>query len=178
MDKAKLDKQLPTGEVTRTDWQPGEAQRRFLSVCQVHDYALPITRACTAAGIGRQTYYDWWDSADFAAWWEAQAERFFRLQLHRVHASTLTAATTKGQAEGSTADRRLFYERFDKRYKPAGDAATAPAAVTVRVDVVEIMRQMLNNIQMVPGSDCLSAGAVRRLPVAEAEVIDVEAEDR
>jgi hypothetical protein len=46
-----------------------------------------------------------------------QSNRHFRLQLPRVHAATFRAATGE-DAAGSSRDRRLFYERFDRDYCP------------------------------------------------------------
>jgi hypothetical protein len=99
--------------------------------------------------------------------------------------TSLVKSANETQGEKTSSRRVEMYDRLAALEKLArirkmidGDQAAAPAAVTVRVDVLDVMRAMLNNIQVVAGSDCLSASAVRRLPAAAAEVIDVEVEEQ
>ena len=103
-----------------TAWQPSENQVSVLRAFQAQDYDCTIEDGCKAAGFTRQSYYDWHDKPDFSKWWAEQADKFFKLQLHRVHSATIKAATsTSKEARGSSADRKLFFERFDKSYVPA-----------------------------------------------------------
>jgi len=99
-----------------TDWQPSEKQRAALAAYQDRDYGCTIEQACEAAGVSRRAYYYWHDDPRFSEWWEDQSKRYFRLQLPRVQAATLAAATGK-DCTGS-ADRKLFFERFDRDYCP------------------------------------------------------------
>ena len=100
-----------------TVWQPTEKQRVVLAAFQEKGYDCTIEEACEAAGVSRRAYYYWHDDPAFSAWWADQSNRCFRLELHRVHAATLRAAT-EADAPGSIADRRLFYQRFDRDYCP------------------------------------------------------------
>jgi len=104
-------------DTTCTTWEPTEKQRAVLASFQDKGYDCPIEEACEAAGVSRRAYYYWHDDPQFSQWWADQSNRHFRLELHRVHAATLRAATG-ADASGSTADRRLFYERFDRDYCP------------------------------------------------------------
>ena len=111
-----------------TTWQPSELQRHVLSVFQDHGYKCTVGAACKDAGISRQSYYDWHDKPEFSAWWEAQVNRFFRLELHRVYRAAFAAADPDGLTcdengnqpfLGLTSDRKLLLERFDRDYCPA-----------------------------------------------------------
>jgi len=99
-----------------TDWQPSEKQRATLNAFQDRDYGCTIEEACEAAGVSRRSYYYWHDDPEFSQWWADQSNRYFRLQLHRVQAASLAAATGK-DCTGS-ADRKLYFERFDRGYCP------------------------------------------------------------
>ena len=110
-----------------TTWQPSELQRHVLSVFQDHGYKCTVGAACKDAGISRQSYYDWHDKPEFSAWWEAQVNRFFRLELHRVYRAAFAAADPDGLTcdengnqpfLGLTSDRKLLLERFDRDYCP------------------------------------------------------------
>lgn len=108
----------------RTEWEPSEAQRKLLTVLQSSDYELSISEACTAADVGRQTYYDWFDSPAFVQWWKAQAERHFVLRLPRVLAN-LAGGAVKEFEGGKNPDPKpdaglikIFLERFDRDYSP------------------------------------------------------------
>ena len=101
----------------RTDWQPSGAQERLLYVFWDYDYQIPITRACTEARIGRQTYSDWTHDPRFNRWWAEHIERFFAMNLDRVYAAMLKAAIGDGVG-GSNHARRLYLQRFDPDYRP------------------------------------------------------------
>jgi hypothetical protein len=145
----------------------------LLNLLRDKNYHISIRSAFEELGADRTQFYRWADVPGFSEWWKDQAERHFARHVPQVYGAMHRAAVSE---DGCAADRKLMLDKFDPAFQ-AKDSGPAPAAVTVRVDVLEIMRQMLNAIQMVPGSDCLSASAVRRLP-AEADVIDVEAEDQ
>lgn len=102
---------------TLTDFEPSENQRQFLKAMQASDYALPIGEACKAAGLAsRQSFYDWSKDGRFIAWWAEQAERWFGMQLPRVQAAMLRAAS--GAELSGSPDRKLFLERYDRKYTP------------------------------------------------------------
>ena len=62
----------------------------------------------------------------------------------------------------------------------AAEPASAPAPVTVRVDVVEAMREMIGGVAaraLAAGGDCFSAPLglpCDRVPVSDPDVVDVE----
>ena len=112
----------------RTAWEPNAEQLAVLKVFQDHGYKQTVSVACAEAGVGRRTYYDWHDVPEFSAWWEAQVNRFFRLELHRVYRAAFAAADPDGLTcdengnqpfLGLTSDRKLLLERFDRDYCPA-----------------------------------------------------------
>ena len=183
---SKPPKRAKTAPIVEVDadcagWKPSPKQVRLLAAFEDRGYDCKIADVCKAACISRRTYYLWHENEDFSAWWVDRVNRFFRQSLHRVHVATLGAATTKGKTFGSVADRKLFYERFDKDFKPADAAASAPAPVTVRVDVVEAMREMIEGVAaraLAAGGDCFSAPLglpCDRVPASvPGDVVDVE----
>ena len=184
--RAKTAPLIKAAPITKTDtdcaaWQPSPKHLRLLAAFEDKGYDCKIADVCKAARICRRTYYLWHQNPEFSEWWAYRVNRYFTQALHRVHVATLDAATTKGQAGGSTADRKLFYERFDKAYRPAADAAaSAPAPVTVRVDVVEAMREMIEGVAaraLAAGGDCFSAPLglpCDRAAAPGGDVVDVE----
>ena len=110
----------------RTIWRPSDAQERLLYVFWDNCYQITISRACTEARIGRQTYYDWTHDPRFNRWWIEQLDRFFVMMLPQVHAAMFKAATEDG-VPGTTHARRLYLQRFDANYVPYRRKRQAPA---------------------------------------------------
>ena len=113
MMKASLD---------RTEFQPSETQRRLLSVFQDADYQISTVAACTAAEVGRQTFYDWTHGEDFNRWWLEQAERWAALSLPRVLGNLTAGAQGTYSGKAAKPDHnlvKLYLERFDKSFLPA-----------------------------------------------------------
>jgi len=140
-----------------TAWKPSALQLEVLKVFQGHDYGVTVVAACGEAKIDRGTYYDWHDKPEFRQWWESQSDRFFALQLNRVQAATLAAATGKDCT--GCADRKLFYERFDKDYCPQSKSkqehsgAVDVALNMANMDAAELERlaHATNDPAAVPG---------------------------
>jgi hypothetical protein len=107
--------------LARTKFQPSDLQRKLLTVIQGHGYGCTVCDACTEAGIGRQTYYDWFRNEAFVAWWLAEQDRYFALRLGDVYVALTDAATAKTGAKDkkyNPAAIKLFLERFDADYAP------------------------------------------------------------
>ena len=98
-----------------------EKQLAYLTACQDVDYAISVTDACAAAGVGRRSYYDWLDNSDFNRWWLLRLERHFMDRLPAIY-STLFEIAQKGVRVGTSAGQvaaaKLLLERFDKLYRP------------------------------------------------------------
>ncbi len=98
-----------------------EKQLAYLTACQDVDYAISVTDACTVAGVGRQTYYDWLEHPGFNRWWLLRLERHFMDRLPAIY-STLFEIVQKGAGvgcgPGKVAAAKLLLERFDKLYRP------------------------------------------------------------
>ena len=133
-----------------TKWQPSPDQERLLSVFQAHEYDIFIGEACNEANINRQQYYRWHDIPEFAEWWQFQAERHFRLQLHAVHLATVKAATG-GNLTGSS-DRKLFLERFDRDYCPKGRSeVSGPNGGAIPMQIVMFGEPQADDTETDPG---------------------------
>jgi len=102
-----------------TKFEPTETQRNLLEVFKAEDYDVTVTDACKSVGISRETYYNWMEIGAFREWWMDRAEHHFTLLKTSIFSATHKAATSeKSQPRGSSADRKLFLERFDKDYMP------------------------------------------------------------
>jgi len=144
-------------------WEPSDAQLRLLAAFQRYGYKIKTSAACTEAGVGLRTYYTWHDHPDFSAWWTERANHWFRLQLHRVHAATLSGATKQG-APGSPRDRQIYYERFDRDYCPRQrQEISGEIEVTHGVDPTELCQ--------------LAAEAMSARPAGQPDVAAVGADD-
>jgi len=109
---------------TVSAFTPSEQQRSLLKVFQDAGYRITIAEACDGVagleGDHRRQYYRWMDKPEFAAWWQAEAERFFTLKLPSVHANLHRMATTpveKGRL-GDAKAAELLLQRFDKGFVP------------------------------------------------------------
>lgn len=98
------------------NFEPTERQQRTLAAFQEGGYADTVLEACRAAGVDAGNYYRWFDKPGFAAWWQAEAEAWFGRQLPRVQAAMLRAAG--GEEMPGSPDRKLFLERYDRKYAP------------------------------------------------------------
>ena len=101
----------------QTDFKPSANQLKMLAVVQAADYGISVVAACTAAGIGRQTYYDWFDDSEFVTWWMAQQERHFALSLAQVYGAMRQSALGLNK-DANPQTIKLMLERFDKAYVP------------------------------------------------------------
>ena len=101
------------------DFTPSENQLKVLTAIQDTEYSATVMDVCKRAGITSQAYYKWFQNEAFREWWQAELDRFFALRRSRVIAAIYQAAISeKPQPRGSTTDRRLFLERYDKGYMP------------------------------------------------------------
>jgi hypothetical protein len=107
--------------VILTAWSPTEKQRAALAYAQEHGYDHTVSALCQAIDVARQTYYGWWDTAEFAEWWLEQAERWFKLRLPAVYEAMHRRAAGGWDGKGkppNMAAARLLLERFDKGFAP------------------------------------------------------------
>ncbi len=101
------------------DFTPSENQLKVLTAIQDTDYSATTLDVCKRAGITPQAYYKWFRNEAFREWWQGELDRFFAFRRGRVVAAVYEAAISeKPQPRGSTTDRRLFLERYDKGYMP------------------------------------------------------------
>jgi len=103
-----------------TGYQPSDSQRAAATAFQAVNYNCTIEGGMSGAGLVRQTWYDWMDSPEFAAWWEAQAHKHFMRLLPRVYGAMHTAAVGEGDKNlrGGASDRKTILERWDKGFVP------------------------------------------------------------
>ena len=102
------------------EFRPSEKQLALLTAYQAADYTIHATDACTAAGVGRQTYYDWRKDAAFNRWWIQGIEQHFIGSLSSVYAKLVAIVKdgVKVSSAGQVAAAKLLLERFDKLYRP------------------------------------------------------------
>lgn len=103
-----------------TDFKATDTQKRVLRAAQASHYKLGVSGICREVGINRDNWYQWLDIAGFIEWWNERRDRFWVSELSFLDAATWQAATeptTPGVTMGS-ADRRLLYERYDKKFRP------------------------------------------------------------
>ena len=172
-------KAISTTSSAATAFEPTPPMLEVLKWFQDNDYRLrikPLFEECCGEEnpeTCRIRFYRWHrDRPGFSVWWLEQAQKHFGRVLPQVHGAVFASAIGE-DVGGSPADRKTYLERFDKQYRPAADAATAPPPVTVRVDVLDAMTAMLDQMQAaIPkGADCLSVPL--GLPGA-GDVLDVE----
>ena len=115
-------------------FKPSPEQARALEVWQKGQYLDTIESCAEKTGIAWSTWYRWFDNClGFDRWWASEAEKWFARQLPSIQAAVTRAAMHKGKsAIGSTADRKLFLERFDPRYIP-----TSRKEIDVSIDLDE-----------------------------------------
>jgi len=101
-----------------TDYKPTDRQRKLLKVLQAASYKLTVKGACKQADVSPQRYYRWFNNADFRAWWTGHYERFFALQLPRIH-NAIVRSDLGQNKDGNPQAMKLALERFDKGYVPA-----------------------------------------------------------
>ena len=122
------------GDQIGTDFQPTEAQEHVLSHFQSDDYTCAVTNACAACGVGRRTFYNWFDNPAFARWWQQRAERWAALQVGRVYGALVRSAAGQ-DVGGNPTDRKTFLERFDERYAPRqrNELSGEPPAISINI---------------------------------------------
>jgi len=104
-----------------TDFQPSENQKSILEAFHEGKYVVSVSDACKAVGISRNAYYLWFQDEGFCQWWNKESDRWAAMQRCRI-VGAIVGAATSGDAsrdtKGSTADRKLFLERYDAGYMP------------------------------------------------------------
>lgn len=104
-----------------TEWQPNENQKAVLEAFLDGGFAVSVVEACQVAGISRSAYYLWFKDEGFRRWWNDQSDRWATMQRCRIVGAMVEAATSDApsrETRGSTADRKLFLERYDEGYMP------------------------------------------------------------
>ena len=104
-----------------TDFQPNENQKSILEAFHEGKYVVSVSDACKAVGISRNAYYLWFQDEGFCQWWNKESDRWAAMQRCRIVGAIVGAATsgeTSRDTKGSTADRKLFLERYDAGYMP------------------------------------------------------------
>jgi len=102
---------------THTKWAPCENQLAALKLAQESDYELSVTALCQGVGIARTTWYEYWDTAQFVAWWTQSFEKYFSGRLPQVYAALVQSALGNRTAVNTSA-AKLLMERHDKGYAP------------------------------------------------------------
>jgi hypothetical protein len=90
--------------------------KRALAVWRADGYRKPTTELCAAAGVARRTWYNWFDSPDFRAWWENERDKYMAREITRVYGHLLDQALH--DAPGNVRAAKLLLERFDRQYRP------------------------------------------------------------
>ena len=88
-----------------THFTPTDAQQRYLDACLDPHVAPNVEARCLAAGIARQTYYNWTRQAGFVEWLQAERRRIAHAELPGI----MAALARKAKA-GSVEHARLFLE--------------------------------------------------------------------
>jgi hypothetical protein len=100
-------------------WQPTELQCRALTYVQEHGYNYRVRDLCRDVGLHYTTYYGWFDTEQFRAWWAGSVERWAVMHTARVYGAIFAGATNPdGKRRGSPAMARLWLKRFDPGYAP------------------------------------------------------------
>jgi hypothetical protein len=89
----------------------------FIEAVNRGEQADPIT-LLDAMGKAKTNWYNWLKKEGFMSWWNQAIDEYFSGHgLKEVHASIYRNAVKSGA--NSSADRKLYLERFDDKYKPA-----------------------------------------------------------
>ena len=98
-------------------WEPTKKQTAALEYAQAHDYKYRVDNLSTNLDIGRSTYYGWFSTPAFSAWWLDNWTQHFATHLPDVYATILDKA--RGESDrGDVSAAKLIVERFDKGYVP------------------------------------------------------------
>ena len=126
-----------------TKWTPTDRMLELLRTAQDAKYEISVSTLCGETELNRRTYYEYFDNPNFVEWWQAQADRYFALQVSRLSAVSMSRALGKTE-RGSTADTRLMLERHDKGFAPRSrqevtGAGGEPLKTYVQVDIAGVV---------------------------------------
>jgi hypothetical protein len=113
-------------------------QLACIEYANAHEWDFSVTDLCNAIGIARNTFYGYFDHADFKLAYDGAHSRFMTLRLARVY-NTVEMTALNGGSPGVQA-AKLLAERFDEHYIPVqqnrmASADGTPLKAYINVDV-------------------------------------------
>ena len=99
-------------------FKPTSDMKKVLRETQQGNYGLTVKAACAKAEVTRRKWYRWLKRPQFSEWWGQERESYWVSKLSQIDKAAFEAATRTKTRSFGHADRKLFYERFDRNYQP------------------------------------------------------------
>ena len=124
-----------------TKWTPTENQEAALKRAEACEWKFKIVNLCADIGVDRSSYYQWFKTPGFVAWWNEAVERWFALRMPAMYGDILESVRMESSRRNMSA-AKLLMERFDKGYAPRSrqdvkaDVAVRKAYVNLDIPAV------------------------------------------